>query len=153
MVHIRVREGILPIRTEIVLVCTLSIWVLSRIYNWHPQKFIPTLINTCLYPLCELFVFETVRVVLNKNDDTQAKGLNHTGTYLLRVRRVAALIATLTTIYFSPKISKHLGRLINNSFPRISNYFGFSMSLRASAIFVIPSVLESYFTPDILTVT
>lgn len=101
----------------------------SRLISWHPQTTLPCVISTCVYTAIE---FTSIKAQQALCDDAPQYHRLHKGYKVdqtKRIRLISGALGAIAAAILTPRISERLG---------------YSMSLRASIAFTLPSILSSY---------
>jgi hypothetical protein len=105
----------------------------SRIISFHPQATLPCVISACVYTAFEFSSIKIQQALCNTTTPQYhllARGYQK--DQVEKIRLLSAAIGAIATAILTPRISQR---------------FGYSMSLRASIVFTLPSLLFSYLTP------
>eukprot|EP01066_Platyproteum_vivax_P003228 Platyproteum_vivax@DN14119_c0_g1_i1.p1 len=112
--------------------CAAGFNAIGAWISWHPQATIPCVISACVYTA---FEFSSIKTQQTLCDDAPRHHLLPKGYQKHQVERIqllSAIIGATAAAILTPRISQRLG---------------YSMNLKASIAFTLPSLLLSYLTP------
>jgi len=112
-------------------ICAFAAWG-SRVIKWHPQAALPGLISPWVFSVFELIALKFQERFSNDNSPHISQAPRHKELQFESFRLRSELIGALAAAILLPQIIKRLG---------------YSMSLRASIAYTLPSLFCSYVVP------